>query len=164
MTLLESILSDGVDRIRVEAIERSRQAGQEATSRTYSMMRVESESRETGATARLLVPPQFVTLIRGRGPGAVPANFAQVIAEWAGYKGLSFPDQASLMRFARAVAHKIASEGSELYVNRLYLDIIDTPIREFEDSLQDNIATELHQAVRSVLNPREGLGNRGFIL
>lgn len=154
MTQLESILREGLEAMRAQVIERSREAGQEASGSTYAAMQVTSEGTERGARGALLGPYHFTSLIHGRGPGAVPAQFPRILMEWAQYKGLSFDSPKALASFAYATANKIAREGSRLYTSGLYLDLIETPIEDFETWLGEQIALEIHNVVRNAINPR----------
>lgn len=128
-----------LDTMKDNIIKQSEQAGQRASGRTYRNMY--AEVREESQTLRgdIYAPAYFYTLIRGRGPGKIPANLPQILLDWVKNKGLSFGNQKEMIKFANATAWKIRKEGSELYRNYLYVDLVGTPQRIFEESMQELI-------------------------
>lgn len=141
MTLIE-IITTGLTQLVEDIIRASQEAGQEASGGTYQFLRDEMVVQEDGQAVigEIWAPVYFYTLIRGRGPGGTPTNMLDIIIEWAGYKGITFSDPDEMLRFANAVKWKIIREGSELYRNHLYVDIVDTAVRNFEEYMDTQLA------------------------
>ena len=59
--------------------------------------------------------------------------------EWANLKGITFSDPKALVRFGYPTAWKIKREGSELYRNHIYVDLVDTPADNFEEYLAQDV-------------------------
>lgn len=139
MNELEEILAAGLSQLVVDIIAASEAHGQKASGRTYEMIAQEVNRTGELVEGSVTAPPHFFTLIRGRGPGKVPVDMTEIIMEWAGYKGITFSEPQELVRFANAVAWKIRREGTQMYRRGEYLDIIETPIRQFEEWLSSMI-------------------------
>ena len=89
---LEQILAEGLTQMRDEIIRASQDAGQEASGRTYAQITVQTGREGETVWGTIEAPNYFYTLIRGRGPGKIPANLGQIIMEWAKLKGITFSD------------------------------------------------------------------------
>lgn len=163
MSYLTDILTEGLDKLRLDIIAASEAAGQRASGHTYDNITVEVSQSGELVEGAIWAPDYFYTLIRGRGPGGAPANMAEIIMEWAGYKGISFSSPEELLRFANAVAWKIRREGSELYRNHLYIDIVDTPVRVFEEWLDTKIDEIMDVTITAAFNGQNFEGH-GFII
>lgn len=138
---MEQILREELEVLRGEIVETSRRAGQQASGDTYRAIAAEGVDSSGGQ----LVGPAYVgVLARGRRPGKVPYDFARIIKEWAGYKGITFPSEEEFDRWAEAVAWKIRREGTGLWRDAgnagLEQDIFHTPIRNFLDRLSARVA------------------------
>ena len=159
-----AVLKERLEQMRAEVIERSRSAGQEATGKTYQRITVEVQEQGSGVfEGAILAPEYFSTLLRGRGPGKIPSNFAEMILDWARAKGLQFSTPQDMVRFSRAVAYKIATEGSELYRNHLYVDLIDTPAKDFEAWLDSQLSEWMSAEIeRNFVSPETG--DHGYII
>ena len=101
---LEQILAEGLTQMRDEIIRASQDAGQEASGRTYAQITVQTGREGETVWGTIEAPNYFYTLIRGRGPGKIPANLGQIIMEWAKLKGITFSDPKDLVRFGNATA------------------------------------------------------------
>lgn len=86
---LEQILAEGLTQMRDEIIRASQDAGQEASGRTYAQITVQTGREGETVWGSIEAPNYFYTLIRGRGPGKIPANLGQIIMEWAKLKGIT---------------------------------------------------------------------------
>lgn len=163
MKQFADILAEGLNKMRDDVIRASRDAGQEASGKTYRNITVEVTSEQSSAQGAIYAPVYFYTLIRGRGPGKIPANLPQLIMEWARYKGITFADPRDMVRFGNAVAYKIKKEGSQLYRNHLYVDIIDTPAKAFEEWLGQQIDGVMDVLIEQNFVPAED-GTHGYII
>lgn len=134
----QQILELGLNNLRASIIQRSTDAGQRASGHTYEQITVDNVSATHG---ELRGPTWIGVLEDGRGPGKVPYNFAEVIMEWATYKGISFAsaDPVTFERWAQGVAWHIRKHGTKLYQSGQHLDIFETPVAEFEKWLIDQL-------------------------
>lgn len=147
------ILTTGLDQLRRDIISSSEAASQRASGRTYDAITAVVDNSSVGVTnGGIEAPTYFYTLIRGRGAGKVPANMVQIIDDWAKYKGITFSSPQDALRFARAVAWKIRREGSWLYRNHMYVDIIDTPVANFEAWLNDEMDRLFNREIADIFN------------
>lgn len=161
--MFEDILNEELQRLVLDIIEASRNAGQEASGRTYQNITHDVTSTFETTQGRVWAPDYFYTLIRGRGPGAVPYDFEEIIKDWAAYKGITFESIEALNRFANAVKWIIKREGSQLYRNNLYVDIADTPIDDFERRLSERVGSQIEYYVYRSLNA-DATATHGFII
>ena len=95
---LEQILAEGLTQMRDEIIRASQDAGQEASGRTYAQITVQTGREGETVWGTIEAPNYFYTLIRGRGPGKIPANLGQIIMEWAKLKGIKFSEPGPIRK------------------------------------------------------------------
>lgn len=155
MTELEDILAAGLNQLVVDIIAASEAHGQKASGRTYDMITMEVQRSGELVSGSVYAPDYFYTLIRGRGSGKVPANMAELIMEWAGYKGIVFSTPEDMVRFANAVAWKIRREGNSMYRTSQYYDIIETPIKQFEEWLSSMVDKYMDVKIKQAIFPGE---------
>ncbi len=136
---LEKAIAEQLQALREGIVSRSREAGQEASGKTYRQIVAETSLGKDGVYGAIIAPVYFHTLVRGRYPGKTPYNFAELIMEWMKAKHIAPSDPKKLARFANAVAWKIRREGSKLYRDHRYIDLADTPIQMFEDWLKGEL-------------------------
>lgn len=127
----QQILELGLHNLRADIIQRSTDAGQRASGRTYESISVQNVTHTHG---ELWGPTWVAVLEDGRKPGRVPEGFAHIIMEWATHKGISFAsaDPVTFERWARGVAWNIHKHGTALYQSGEKIDIFETPVAEFE--------------------------------
>lgn len=157
------ILREGLDNLVRDIIRASEAAGQRASGKTYDNIDVELYTAGELVRGGVNAPSYFYTLIRGRGAGAVPANMVDIIKEWAEHKNISFETPEDLLRFSRAVAWKIRREGTEIFRNHLYVDIVDTPVRLFEEWLDSKLDEVMDVAITRAFNA-ENFEGHGYII
>lgn len=160
---LEQILAEGLTQMRDEIIRASQDAGQEASGRTYARITVQTGREGETVWGTIEAPNYFYTLIRGRGPGKIPANLGQIIMEWAKLKGITFSDPKDLVRFGNATAWKIKREGSELYRNHIYVDLVDTPADNFEEYLAQHLGKTMEVLIEEAFIPNNNM-DHGYII
>lgn len=125
-------------------IENHLAANQKASGKTINSLMIE----ETRTGAMLKGRKYFATLETGRKEGKTPRNINEIIQKWILDKGITFnpipykrepsdkwqpkysAEQRGLMSFAGAVSHKIASEGTNLYMQGGRKDIFTKPTQE----------------------------------
>lgn len=161
--VVEQVIQEGLLQMREEIIRASQDAGQEASGRTYANITVQTETEGDTIWGTIEAPNYFYTLIRGRGPGKIPANLGQIIVEWAKLKGITFSDPEDLVRFGNATAWKIKREGSELYRNHIYVDLVDTPADNFEQYLQQHLDKAMQVLIEESFVPDNGI-DHGYII
>lgn len=146
---IDAILQQGLDRFVSEVIQRSRNAGQEASGKTYRSISVKVD----GSHGEVWAPNYLYTLADGRGPGKVPYNFGDILLDWAKYKGISFPSPVAARRWANAVAWKIRRQGSMLFRQRKHLDLFDTPLAELDDWIGKQVFSLYEAEIEATFNP-----------
>lgn len=139
MTQLQQTIGDGLMKMRQEIIRKSQDAGQEASGKTYQEIIVDVEGNDLSVEGSITAPVYFHTLLRGRGPGKVPANLPEILMEWARVKGITFEDPEELVRFANNTAWKIRLEGSKLFRNHAYIDLTSEAQSDFEQMLEKEL-------------------------
>lgn len=153
MDTLEQILLEELQTMIADIIRLSEQAGQRASGRTYERIVAEVQSDgPNNLLGAVYAPSYFYTLLRGRGPGKIPADLPDIIMEWAQYKGISFATPEEMIRFARATAYKIKREGSGLFRNHEYVDLLEEPIRAFEERLEARVDGIIFAGIDSAFN------------
>ena len=136
---LQQAIGDGLLKMRQEIIRRSQDAGQEASGETYRNITVKVEGNGLSIEGSITAPVYFHTLLRGRGPGKVPASLPDILMEWARVKGITFEDPRELVRFANATAWKIRREGSKLFRDHGYIDLTSEAQSDFEQMLEKEL-------------------------
>lgn len=139
VTQLQQTIGDGLLKMRQEIIRKSQDAGQEASGKTYQKIIVEVKGNDLSVEGSITAPVYFHTLLRGRGPGKVPANLPDILMEWARVKGITFEDPRELVRFANATAWKIRLEGSKLFRDHGYIDLTSEAQSDFEQMLEKEL-------------------------
>lgn len=59
--------------------------------------------------------------------------------EWAKVKGITFEDPRDLVRFANAVTWKMRQEGSKLFRDHRYIDLVSDAQKHFEQMLDKEL-------------------------
>lgn len=160
---LPDTLAYGLQTLIEDIIQQSRNAGQMASGHTYSSIKYNIDVQNDRIIGTVTAPEYFSTLITGRGPGGVPYDMPRIIQEWATYKGIVFGSIEELRRFSWAVTQIIKKEGSELFRNNLYIDILDSPVERFEVWLKEQIGSAVNLSILEVLRPT-ATESHGFII
>lgn len=105
---IKGILDEELESLRQRIIENHIRAGQKASGKTISSLRVYVNDNQGTLFGR----QAFGVLETGRKPGKVPKGFYQTIQQWVKDKGIQVENPKS---FAYLVARKIAREGTELH-------------------------------------------------
>lgn len=157
-------LIDALVRLRSNILVNHMTAEQAASGETARSLRVE----DTSFGAALLGREYFGTLEDGRKPGAVPQNFNDIIAQWIVDKGIAFepipyirqesakwkpkytPEQRGLMSLAGAIAHKIRTEGTQLYRESGRKDIFTNEIEQTKEEVKKALAGIYATEIQSI--------------
>ena len=142
--IAKGILSEELDALRKRIINNHISAKQRASGYTENSMRVEVTDNEGTLFGR----KYFGTLETGRKAGNVPKGFNEIIQEWIINKGISItpipyerlpsdswqpkytPEQRGLMSLSGAIAHKIKTEGTQLFRESGRTDIYSNEIEK----------------------------------
>lgn len=136
---MKNVLGELLERLVNDIISLSKDAGQQASGKTYSMMGWQTEDDGETVSGWVFAPVWFNTLLEGRGPGKIPANFGKIILEWMNRKGISSSSAKDTARMANAIAWKIRREGTQMYRDHRYVDLLDTPSKDFDESLTESL-------------------------
>ena len=94
----------------------------------------------------------FLYAEKGRGPGRVPRNFGEILAEWAEDKRVSLPPAFKDYRqFGWATASKIRKYGSERHRENKPLDILGPVVDEMIPKLNGILTNSLTFYINNVL-------------
>lgn len=124
---IKGILGEELASLRQRIIENHIRAGQRASGKTISSLRIDVN----GDNGTLFGRQAFGVLETGRKPGKVPKGFYQKIQQWEKDKGIQVENPKS---FAYFVARKIAREGTELHRQGGRADIYSP---EIEKTIQE---------------------------
>jgi hypothetical protein len=120
---IKGILGEELESLRQRIIENHIRAGQKASGKTISSLRVDVKDNQGILFGR----QAFGVLETGRKPGKVPKGFYQIIQQWAKDKGIQVENPKS---FAYFVARKIAREGTELHRQGGRVDIYSPEVEK----------------------------------
>lgn len=104
----------------------------------------------------------FETLQYGREPGKVPAGFRNILKEWLVVKNIAVepipyktakggkytPQERGLMKAAGAIAHKIATKGTDRYSQpneNVYSEAINEAIDKIEKIITTKVISEIRR-------------------
>lgn len=140
-----------------------RKIAENMASRSVSGRSVNSLRVEIGdSTATLWGSSSFLAMERGRGPGAVPKGFHEIIKEWAVKKGVTIKPkyqgqstEGALNSFAGAVAHTIMTKGTRLFRSGRHEEIYSAAINEELQIMGDALVIDVLDKVSTI--------NEGFI-
>lgn len=128
----KGVLNEELESLRKRLIENHTRAGQRASGRTISSLRV-SVDNDHGV---LFGRQAFGTLETGRGSGKVPKGFYKIIQQWVADKNIQVEKPKS---FAYLVARKIANEGTELHRLGGREDIYSKAIEETVKNIMNRV-------------------------
>ena len=156
MAEITDILTQHLNTIKTRVAERMVAEKRNASGRTVSSLSVEVN----GDHGTLWGSKVFLVMEKGRGPGAVPKGFQEIIYEWAKSKGISAKAKAiagqpqspegALRSFAGAVAYNIMKKGTRLYRNKQYYDIFSTVLNEELEKMSEELAINLLDKVSGI--------------
>lgn len=101
----------------------------------------------------------FLVMEKGRGPGAVPAGFIEIIMDWAKAKGISacaksglnVSKESAMRSFAGAVAYNIMKKGTKLYRTKQYDDIFSSAVEEELKKMEQEFLIKIHELINQGL-------------
>lgn len=147
-----SILEYELNAFKQRVIENHIRAGQKASGRTISSLRVEITSDGGIVWGR----KPFATLETGRKGGKVPRGFYKIIYDWIIDKGLIFEKPKSV---AYLIARKIEREGSKLYRDGGRDDIYSKEIERTTEIIMNKVFGIFERDIKHInLNSNENRG------
>lgn len=147
-----SILEYELNAFKQRVIENHIRAGQKASGRTISSLRVEIISDGGIVWGR----KSFATLETGRKGGKVPRGFYKIIYDWIIDKGLIFEKPKSV---AYLIARKIEREGSKLYRDGGRDDIYSKEIERTTEIIMNKVFGIFERDIKHInLNSNENRG------
>jgi len=147
-----SILEYELNAFKQRVIENHIRAGQKASGRTISSLRVEITSDGGIVWGR----KPFATLETGRKGGKVPRGFYKIIYDWIIDKGLIFEKPKSV---AYLIARKIAREGTQLHRDGGRDDIYSKEIERMTEIIMEKVFGIFERDVTHInLNSNEDRG------
>nr|DAJ84907.1 MAG TPA: hypothetical protein [Caudoviricetes sp.] len=147
-----SILEYELNAFKQRVIENHIRAGQKASGRTISSLRVEITSDGGIVWGR----KPFATLETGRKGGKVPRGFYKIIYDWIIDKGLIFEKPKSV---AYLIARKIAREGTQLHRDGGRDDIYSKEIERTTEIIMEKVFGIFERDVTHInLNSNEDRG------
>lgn len=147
-----SILEYELNAFKQRVIENHIRAGQKASGRTISSLRVEITSDGGIVWGR----KPFATLETGRKGGKVPRGFYKIIYDWIIDKGLIFEKLKSV---AYLIARKIAREGTQLHRDGGRDDIYSKEIERTTEIIMEKVFGIFERDVTHInLNSNEDRG------
>ena len=147
-----SILEYELNAFKQRVIENHIRAGQKASGRTISSLRVEITSDGGIVWGR----KPFATLETGRKGGKVPRGFYKIIYDWIIDKGLIFEKPKSV---AYLIARKIAREGTQLHRDGGRDDIYSKEVERTTEIIMEKVLGIFERDVTHInLNSNEDRG------
>jgi hypothetical protein len=146
---IKGILGEELESLRQRIIENHIRAGQKASGKTISSLRVDVNDNQGTLFGR----QAFGVLETGRKPGKVPKGFYQIIQQWVKDKGIQVENPKS---FAYLVARKIAREGTELHRQGGRADIYSPEIEKTTQEIMNRAFAVFREDVTHInLNSNE---------
>lgn len=144
MSDITEIIKVHLTNIKDKIAENMAKHGRNASGKSVSSLTVEA----TDESGTIFGSPSFLAMQKGRGPGAVPANFRDIIKRWAIAKGISTSARAgtsqtseqALNSFAGAVAFNIMKKGTRIYREKRFDDIISSAVDSELEAMGAEIA------------------------
>lgn len=161
-----------LNRIRDRITQNINDKGLKASGKTARSMRIETD--EFGG--RLIGRAYFQSLELGRPAGRVPRNFNEIIRKWIIDKGIMVRripyvrqpserwqpkysvEERSLRMAAGAIAHTIATRGTQLYRQGGRMDIYSPVIREEVEKLREEVTNIVVKSISQTLSDSNRFG------
>ncbi len=148
------ILRQHLINIKNRIAERMASSRRNASGRSVASLKMEVGDGH----ATLWGAKSFLVMEKGRGPGAVPAGFIEIIMAWAKAKGISanaksgqnMSQESAMRSFAGAVAYNIMKKGTKIHRTKQYDDIFTTVLNEELKKMSDAMAISLLDQVSTI--------------
>ena len=132
----KEIISRNYETLRQDILYNHVKNKQYVTGKTINSLELKFPS---DTKAQVLAANYLGVLENGRSGGRVPANFRQILKQWAINKGIIFQNESQLNTFAYFLANKIAREGTKQFRTGVKKDIYTTPINDFAERITNEL-------------------------
>lgn len=154
MPTINDLLKSHLENVKTNIAERMAANGRNASGKSIASLRVEVMD----GNGVLWGSKSFLAMERGRGPGAIPIGFVEIIMAWAKAKGISAYSKAGVRQdndtamrsFAGAVAYNIMKKGTRLFRNKQYNDIYTSVLKEELDKMSEAMVINLLNQVSTI--------------
>lgn len=154
MTDTNEILREHLNNIKTKIAERMAMNKRNASGRSVASLKVDVGDGH----ATLWGSKSFLVMERGRGPGAIPMGFVEIIMAWAKAKGISAHSksgqnvnrESAIRSFAGAVAFNIMKKGTKIHRTKQYDDIFTTVLNEELEKMSDAMAINLLDQISTI--------------
>lgn len=134
-----AFVSTNIEKLKESIISNLNSSGKNTTGKTAQSLRINND----GNTVELIGRGYFEELETGTPPRTQPANFQQIIKEWAEAKGIPIMTEDKLNQFAYQVANMIQQVGSKDYREgkrtNIYSDEVQDCWLEIDDFIDNRI-------------------------
>ena len=148
MSYVSDILQEELENLLKEIIRQHEAAGQVASKKTRDSFKVEVSENK----GQLVGASYAGVLEKGRKPGKVPKDFADILLRYLYAKGIapSDPEQAEIM--ANALKWKIINEGTSLYSGKEirkvdFTGLIDMCLRSIKERVTNFYLLEFKENI-----------------
>lgn len=148
MSDVSDILQEELDNLLKEIIRQHEAAGQVASKKTRDSFKVEVSENY----GKLLGASYAGVLEKGRKPGKVPNDFADILLRWLYAKGIAPSDAEQAEVMANAIKWKIIEEGTSLYAGKetrkvYFTVLVDICLRSIEERVASYYLTEFKENI-----------------
>ncbi len=148
MSDVSDILQEELDNFLKEIIRQHEAAGQVVSKKTRDSFKVEVSENY----GKLVGASYAGVLEKGRKPGKVPDDFADILLRWMSAKGIAPSDAEQAEIFANAIKWKIINEGTSLYTGertrKVYFTVlIDICLRSIEERVASYYLIEFKENI-----------------
>ena len=138
------ILRQHLTNIKNRIAERMAASHRNASGRSVASLKVEVGDGH----AVLWGAKSFLVMEKGRGPGAVPAGFIEIILDWARAKGISASAKSGQNVSKESAMRSFA--GGVAYKTKQYDDIFTTVLNEELEKMSDAMAINLLDQISTI--------------
>jgi hypothetical protein len=148
MSYISDILQEELEILLKEIIRQHEAAGQVASKKTRDSFKVEVSENK----GQLVGASYAGVLEKGRKPGKVPDDFADILLRWLYAKGLAPADAEQAEIMANAIKWKIFNEGTSLYVGKetrkvRFTVLVDMCLRSIEERVTNSYILEFKENI-----------------
>lgn len=135
-----------VEKLKGEIISNLNSTGKNTTGKTAQSLKINNDS----STVELIGRGYFEELETGTPPRAQPANFQQIIKEWAEAKGIPIMTEDKLNQFAYQASNKIQQVGSKDYREGRRTNIYSDEVQDCWQKIDDFIDTKIEWFLKTI--------------
>lgn len=139
-----------LERVRDDIRASMASAGVNASGRTSAALAVVDDENGVRLVKQAGAVAPMDTLEIGRGGGAVPRGFYEIIKQWSRDKGIVFDSEQQRGTFAYLTARKIAREGTQRHSSPIdvYSTIVRSAVAELTKVVYATVTAPVLRAVK----------------